>query len=74
MANFMGLADSNAANFRWEVRHGVKLLYRSTGEGDTMQSLVIPHVAGLRQLLLEELHCTPLGGHLGVAKLLHLLR
>ena len=40
---------------------------------DRELALVVPNDLQLRNDILAELHCTPLGGHLGVAKLIGLV-
>ena len=47
--------------------HGVQLLMRHV---DTGHQVVIPAGHGLRQLLMEEVQASPVGGHLGVRKVL----
>ena len=64
-------ARSRDPQFYIASRHGRPLLFRRDQSG--RHQLVIPDGQGVRQLLLEELHCGNLAGHLGANKLIEAL-
>ena len=70
MRHYTELAQGDHPDFRIVTRHSVPLLVRTAG---TTEQLVLPSTHGMRQLLMEEFHATPLAGHLGVRKMLDLL-
>ena len=52
-------------------RAGVPIVTRHNSNG--VDQIVVSKSGGLHELLIEELHVTPLAGHLGVLKLTHAL-
>ena len=72
LAPYFERGQSTDASFALRTVQGVELLYRQP-KADCWQ-LVIPDGAGLRQLLLQEFHCTPLAGHMGARKVISALQ
>ena len=72
MLQFVQLARSNDPNFRIIRKFTVDLLARQP-QPDAPFQLVIPSGHGFRQLLMEELHNTVTGAHLGARKLTYAL-
>ena len=64
-------AASLNAQFEFLDVHGLWLLYDNPGTHG--YQLFIPKMGGLQELLLTELHCSDLSGHLGIFKTLYAL-
>ena len=72
MLPLLQLARSSDSAFRVVNRYGLELLYRCPEAGKAEQ-LVVPKAGGLRRLLMQEVHCSPVGGHFGVKKMMAML-
>ena len=66
MQKLKARALSADATFRVSYRHGFELICHVDLSG--REQVVLPASLGLRQLVMEELHCSDLGGHLGSKK------
>ena len=65
------MAWSSDPQFCVTHRAGVPLVTHYNSDG--VDQIVVPKSSGFCELLIEELHVTPLAGHLGVQKLTHAL-
>ena len=70
MAKFVALARSDDERFRFVRKFDCELLVMC--DAGKAEQLVLPCGHGFRQLVMEELHCSPTGGHWGVTKMLTL--
>lgn len=59
------LAAGSDGRYAVRLRGDLELVYRLTAEGER---LVVPQTAGMRNLLVSELHDSLLAGHLGARK------
>ena len=66
MACFLCMAWSSDPQFCVTHCAGVPLVTHRDSDG--VDQIVVPKSSGFHELLIEELHVTPLAGHLGVLK------
>ena len=71
MARFLHMTRSSDSQFYVIHFAGVPLVIHHNSNG--VDQIVVPKSGGFHELLIEELHMTPLAGHLGVHKLTHAL-
>ena len=71
MARFLHKSQSSDPQFHVTHRAAVPLVIHCNSDG--VDHVVVPKSGGFHELLIEELHVTPLAGHLGVQKLIHTL-
>ena len=71
LAPFLKRAASQDGQFVLRGSHAEPALYHCTTSGDR---LVLPKQGGFRELVLRELHDSPIGGHFGAQKTLELVQ
>ena len=71
MAYFLCMERSSDPQFCVTRCAGVTLVICCNSNG--VDQIVVPKSSGFRELLIEELHVTPLAGHLSVQKLTYAL-
>ena len=64
MACLLCMAWSSDPQFCVTHRAGIPLVTHCNSDG--LEQIVVPNSSGFHELLIEELHVTPLDGHLGV--------